>query len=62
VISGVTDAHLGVATLCFPVYRIAPEDGRLAQVMTDLATPNGLAFSPDEKILYVVEAARCRTG
>ena len=51
-----------MATLCFPVYRIAPEDGRLAQVMTDLATPNGLAFSPDEKILYVVEAARCRTG
>ena len=38
------------------------EDGRLAQVMTDLAAPNGLAFSPDEKILYVVEAARCRTG
>ena len=55
-ISGVRDAHLGVATLCFPVYRIAPEDGRFAQVITDLAAPNGLAFSPDEKILYVVES------
>jgi len=44
-----------VATLCFPVYRIAPEDGRLAQVINDLAAPNGLAFSPDENILYVVE-------
>ena len=38
------------------------KSGRLAQAMTDLAAPNGLAFSPDEKILYVVEAARCRTG
>ncbi|MEO8135371.1 MAG: SMP-30/gluconolactonase/LRE family protein, partial [Betaproteobacteria bacterium] len=38
------------------VYRIAPHDGGLAQVITDLAAPNGLAFSPDEKILYVVES------
>jgi gluconolactonase len=37
------------------VYRIAP-DGKLQQVLTDLAAPNGLAFSPDEKILYVVES------
>ena len=37
------------------VYRIAP-DGRLHQVLTDLAGPNGLAFSPDEKVLYVVES------
>ena len=37
------------------VYRIAP-DGRLDQVLTDLAGPNGLAFSPDEKVLYVVES------
>ena len=37
------------------VYRIAP-DGRLQQVLTDLAGPNGLAFSPDEKVLYVVES------
>lgn len=37
------------------VYRIAP-DGSLRQVLADLAAPNGLAFSPDEKILYVVES------
>lgn len=37
------------------VYRIAP-DGRLQQVLADLAGPNGLAFSPDEAILYVVES------
>ena len=38
------------------VYRIAPEDGRLEQVITDLDAPNGLAFCPDETILYVVES------
>jgi len=37
------------------VYRIAA-DGRLQQVLTDLAGPNGLAFSPDESVLYVVES------
>jgi gluconolactonase len=36
------------------VYRIAP-DGTLSAVITDLVNPNGLAFSPDEKKLYVVE-------
>ncbi|HRO58412.1 MAG TPA: SMP-30/gluconolactonase/LRE family protein [Burkholderiaceae bacterium] len=36
------------------VYRIAT-DGRLTAVITDLFNPNGLAFSPDEKKLYVVE-------
>ena len=38
------------------VYRIAPDGGELQQVITDLKAPNGLAFSPDEKILYVVES------
>jgi gluconolactonase len=37
------------------VYRLAP-DGGLQQVIDDLAGPNGLAFSPDEKILYVIES------
>ncbi|MDP1999777.1 MAG: SMP-30/gluconolactonase/LRE family protein [Rhodoferax sp.] len=36
------------------VYRIA-KDGKLSAVITDLVNPNGLAFSPDEKKLYVVE-------
>nr|WP_232533211.1 MULTISPECIES: SMP-30/gluconolactonase/LRE family protein [Ramlibacter] len=36
------------------VYRIAP-DGKISAVVTDLLNPNGLAFSPDEKKLYVVE-------
>jgi gluconolactonase len=36
------------------VFRIAP-DGKLIAVITDLVNPNGLAFSPDEKKLYVIE-------
>src|ERR1700733_2300907 len=37
------------------VYRIAP-DGKLGLVTAELAGPNGLAFSPDEKKLYVIES------
>ncbi|RYZ01186.1 MAG: SMP-30/gluconolactonase/LRE family protein, partial [Comamonadaceae bacterium] len=37
------------------VYRIDP-DGKLQQVLTGLNAPNGLAFSPDGKVLYVVES------
>ena len=36
------------------VYRLAA-DGNLTAVITDLINPNGLAFSPDESKLYVVE-------
>ena len=36
------------------VYRIG-SDGKITAVLTDLVNPNGLAFSPDEKKLYVVE-------
>ncbi len=36
------------------VFRIGV-DGQLSAVITDLGNPNGLAFSPDEKKLYVVE-------
>ncbi|KXF75630.1 gluconolactonase [Paramesorhizobium deserti] len=36
------------------VYRI-DSDGKLTAIITDLVNPNGLAFSPDEKKLYVVE-------
>ncbi|MEI6301617.1 MAG: SMP-30/gluconolactonase/LRE family protein [Betaproteobacteria bacterium] len=36
------------------VYRIG-SDGKISAMITDLLNPNGLAFSPDEKKLYVVE-------
>jgi len=37
------------------VYRLPP-DGPLQRVIDDLKGPNGLAFSPDESELYVVES------
>ena len=36
------------------VYRLDPKTGRLAVVAGDIR-PNGLAFSPDEKILYLAD-------
>ena len=39
------------------VYRIDP-DGTLTLLVDDFQTPNGLAFSPDEKILYVDDTGR----
>jgi gluconolactonase len=39
------------------VYRISP-DGRLDLVADDFALPNGLAFSPDESVLYIDDSAK----
>lgn len=39
----------------FGVYRIGT-DGKVSAVISDLQRPNGLAFSPDEKILYVAQS------
>lgn len=43
------------------VYRLAP-DGTLAAVATDFHQPNGLAFSPDGRTLYVAETGRAEDG
>lgn len=37
------------------VYRLDPETGALTCVIRDRVKPNGLAFSPDERILYVAD-------
>jgi len=37
------------------VYRIDPASGRVTVVASDFVQPNGLAFSPDESLLYVVD-------
>jgi len=37
------------------VYRIDPQDGSISIVADDFVRPNGIAFSPDEKKLYVVD-------
>ncbi|MFG2053886.1 SMP-30/gluconolactonase/LRE family protein [Micromonospora sp. NPDC048930] len=37
------------------VYRVDPQDGVVHRVADDFGQPNGLAFSPDESELYVVD-------
>ena len=66
-----TDPHYGIMTdyegykspqeLPCSVYRIAP-DGGVEAVITDMACPNGLAFSPDESRLYVADTGRMFSG
>ncbi len=41
---------------CNGVYRLTP-DGTLDLLVDDCALPNGLAFSPDESVLYVDDSA-----
>ncbi|HJM75932.1 MAG TPA: SMP-30/gluconolactonase/LRE family protein [Dehalococcoidia bacterium] len=41
------------------VYRIAP-DGTLTLLTDDLIMPNGLAFSPDESVLYIADSSERR--
>ena len=37
------------------VYRLDPASGDVTRFATDFVQPNGLAFSPDESLLYVVD-------
>jgi gluconolactonase len=39
------------------VYRLDPATGDLAVVADDFGQPNGLAFSPDESVLYIADSA-----
>ncbi|NUN67418.1 SMP-30/gluconolactonase/LRE family protein (plasmid) [Pseudanabaena biceps] len=39
------------------VYRFVPDTGEIEAVITDMLRPNGLAFSPDEQILYVSDSS-----
>lgn len=40
------------------VYRVSPDLGTLTLLVRDFVTPNGLAFSPDESILYINDTRR----
>ena len=40
------------------VYRIAPEGGEPTLLVDDFDGPNGLAFSPDESLLYIGDSER----
>ena len=39
------------------VYRIDPQSGEVERMADDFVKPNGLAFSPDERILYVSDTS-----
>jgi len=44
------------ANLPCNVYRFDPKTNDLTVIISDLVMPNGIAFSPDEKLLYVIDS------
>src|SRR5262249_33526750 len=45
--------------LSFPgVYRVTPDLGTITLLSDNFVGPNGLAFSPDESVLYIIDARR----
>jgi gluconolactonase len=54
-ILGHYEGHPAAPELPTNVYRIDAATGEIVAVVEGLANPNGLAFSPEEKLLYVVE-------
>jgi len=54
-ILGYYEGEKATPELATNVYRVAP-DGDISLVAEGIDQPNGLAFSPDEKILYIVES------
>lgn len=63
-----SDPHYGIMTnyegfkseqeLPCQVYRVDTKSGEMTAVVTDLDCPNGLAFSQDEKTLYVADTGK----
>lgn len=40
------------------VYMVSPDLGEITMIVGDFLTPNGIAFSPDESVLYVNDTRR----
>jgi gluconolactonase len=55
-ILGYYEGYIAKPELPTNVYRVDGQSGQLTVVADDINRPNGLAFSPDESKLYVVEA------
>ena len=55
-ILGNYEGHVATPELPTNVYRLDPRSGRTTVVAGDIKGPNGLAFSPDEKRMYIVES------
>ena len=52
------EGHLAEAELPTHVYRLEPDTGAVTVVADDFLRPNGLCFSPDENLLYIVDTGR----
>jgi gluconolactonase len=50
------EGHKAEAELPQAVYRVEGETGQASVVADDILGPNGLCFSPDERLLYIVES------
>jgi gluconolactonase len=61
-IDGPYEGHTAEAELPRHVYRLDPASGQATVVADDFVRPNGLAFSPDEKRLYVVDSGLTHGG
>jgi gluconolactonase len=61
-IDGEYEGHTDKFELGTNVYRVDPKTGRATVVVDDFTRPNGLAFSPDEKLLYIVDSGATHGG
>jgi gluconolactonase len=55
-IDGFYEGEQQVSEVKPAVYRVDGDTGEITMVADDILGPNGLAFSPDESLLYVVES------
>ena len=61
-IDGEYEGHKDEFELPAHVYRLDPRTGKASVVADDFMRPNGLAFSPDEKLLYIVDSGTTHGG
>jgi gluconolactonase len=61
-IDGEYEGHKDAFELPGNVYRLDPASGAFAVMADDFVRPNGIAFSPDEKLLYVVDTGITHGG
>jgi gluconolactonase len=61
-IDGPYEGHAATCELPRNVYRLDPRTGQATVVGDDFTRPNGIAFSPDEKLLYIVDTGITHGG
>ena len=61
-IDGPYEGHLADAEIPCHVYRLDPATGRATVAASDFVRPNGIAFSPDERRVYIVDSGITHGG